>query len=262
MSKLLFKYYSPNALTDEYIDTLKSQQFWFGTNRIQNDPYDLVGADEFFNNYIGKNILQYINDHDGNVQLMRNHIMQFASCSFSRVATDRLMWAHYAQSFSGFCLAFSFEEKAPLNIVTYVDKYPITGQNFSNSIDLNIVEILNAWIKNPQPTIINKLVTYLASIKSQEWVYEQEERLIDIVPTKSVGRNMPWTKYHAKVNKIIFGSNFQHQNHGGLMCNMLANWRLCKTDLYQIRTNALMHFEINMSPLSPTVINKYYSQLP
>lgn len=261
MNRILYKYYSPNALSEKYIATLNDKQFWFGGNKIQNDPYDLIGVNEFFNTYFGQNIIKYVKDKNGDTHLLRNQILQFASCSFSRVATERLMWAHYANSYEGFCVAYSFSENAPLKTIIYQDKYPIRGLVFTNNVDLNIKSILEEWIRSPKIDTIKQLIIYLSSIKSQEWVYEQEVRLVDIIPSASNGVNFPWSNYDCYALDIIFGSRFQHNLYGARMYNILSKWNISQSHLFEISTNALEHFEINLIPLSKQIINQYY-QLP
>lgn len=263
MSKVLYKYYSSDYLVDtQKLSTLQNMQFWFGGNKIQNDPYDLIGANDFLHkSYVGRNLMKYITSKSGKVDLFKNQVNQFASCSFSRVSTERLMWAHYADSYKGFCVAYQFDLPELLHNVIYLDKFPVSGLSYNHNGQIySIEQILDEWLSNNNINTIAELITSFATIKSQEWVYEQEERLIEKIKKES-GDNFNWSKYHASPKYIIFGSRFDYKRNGKQMSQILSKWKMSKSELFSIKTEALEHFDISVENLDTSTISKYFNLL-
>lgn len=265
MKHILYKHYSPSALEEDKIMTLIDKQFWFGGNKIQNDPYDLLGANNFINSYAAIKILEYVRRIDfGKLNLLKLHLRQFASCSFTRVATDRLMWAHYSQSYQGFCVAYSFKDEDCLQTVIYRDKYPILKINentigFGNDeFDFQIEELIREWIKEDNIDTIKKLINFLGSIKSQEWVYEQEERIIENIKEGKNGAKFSWDSYGANAEFIIFGNRFNHKDKNKEILQILNSWNLDRTKLFEISTKSLQNFDLTIAKLDSNTINKYY----
>lgn len=267
MEKLLYKYYSTASLL-EHLDVLLDGKFWFGSHEVLNDPYDLLGANNLFNNFFIKQILGMV-PKDRRKEF-RLQLKQFVSCSFSRVSSDRLMWAHYS-THQGFCVAYKFEDINQLHVVNYMDQFPSipitniekTYIQTENTIDLNIEMIIKNWIQNPFVKNMNQLAIYLATIKSQEWAYEQEERLVEQIASSSLkGEALFWNQFRAYPQYVILGVKFFDNDkmsfsriHG--MREFLLKWHFDKSKVFQISTNSLKHFVLNIHPLD----RKYFLRL-
>ncbi len=271
MEKILYKYYSPNALGENQIGTLVNKQFWFGGNSIQNDPYDLLGANNFVNSYVGSKLASYLNKTNiaskQEIEVFKNQLKQFVSCSFSRVATDRLMWAHYSQSYQGFCIAYSFDKDSDLQPVVYKDQYPMVKiypekkEIEIEGVDIQISECLEQWMMTRDPKVLFELIKLLVSIKSQEWVYEQEERIVEILEDGN-GANFSWEKYSAQPRYLIFGTKFNHKAYSNHVLNFLNIWTFRQSQLLEVATQSLQHFDISIKQLNSSTMSKYYHALP
>jgi len=90
--------------------------------------------------------------------------------SLSKTALNILMWSHYAQFHKGFVLEFRTPNKGYHDETQYVrdrlTPFPIT-------YDISR-PVLNLFIEKPYDLIQKTLLT-----KSEDWIYEEEERVID-----------------------------------------------------------------------------------
>ncbi|WP_331347148.1 DUF2971 domain-containing protein [Cellvibrio sp. UBA7661] len=114
-------------------------------------------------------------------------------CFFSGAPLHPLMWAHYANNHTGFCIEYNFEDQTretPLYEVDYSTK----------SVQLSIDELLLC----PQQAFTRLLTT-----KSSEWQYEKEFRLIylNAVPSYKNGTTIQRPKTIIP-SKLITGDKF------------------------------------------------------
>lgn len=269
----LYKYYSIKYLTD-YFATLQNRQFYFSSVEQLNDPFDLYGGRCIIGQYqLVRHWLNVIYDviseqnsvakedisryTTGVLLTFLQTFVQYASCSFSRVPLERLMWAHYADSHRGFCLEFEFpDDTTELQKVLYVDRLPYAApvkskietdidadlklntahylergyflnqnSSFFTECSTAIEEMLHnkdkskyingvmkLWKSKEKEHVMNwlysvspitetfvdeKLIRSLLCLKSQEWCYEQEERLITKHSLNQTGILKDWGRmYH------------------------------------------------------------------
>lgn len=92
---------------------------------------------------------------------------------FSKVNDSILMWAHYADSFSGVCIEYEVENKS-FKEVTYSDKVPILKE--CDGIQYGFAGKLLRSIKSDELGA-DKMFDYYF-VKSKEWEYEQEVRVV------------------------------------------------------------------------------------
>ena len=114
--------------------------------------------DNVFSKQLINNITEIINTE------RENFLKKRGVCCFSGTNNNLLMWAHYASSFTGYCLEFNtkFEPFSNVEKVYYSPNIPC----------INIVDFL----VKPNEKIINQL--YLS--KADCWKYENEWRLINM----------------------------------------------------------------------------------
>ncbi|WP_138482143.1 DUF2971 domain-containing protein [Dyadobacter bucti] len=152
LPKKLYKYFRPN---DNAIKALSNQYLWHPAPQQLNDPYDsqigwigemALGEDTFFS------------------VLNQNLATNLKICSLSEKNDSLLMWSHYSQDHTGFCVEYDFTDSSwqpfPMEL------YPV---HYSNEIlDLKSCQDLRLNIYN---------IAILASIaKHTDWEYEQEWR--------------------------------------------------------------------------------------
>ncbi|MBN3348292.1 hypothetical protein CF050_15760 [Clostridium botulinum] len=212
--KKLYKY---RMFNDSSIENLKNNTLWFNLPKNFNDPYDFgvfmsndgiirynINKDKEFKEIYDKymeiykenstilksmgDIVNPIIDNDkGKLKQMfedfRDHI---CICSLSEVNDSLLMWSHYTNSHSGFCIEYDFTQInnvcSELHPVFYDNKIiDITQYYKYKNQDLFKVAILN---------------------KSTEWSYENEWRIVEYNSiTEGMSINVP------KPIALYFGCN-------------------------------------------------------
>ncbi len=254
---LLYKYYSSQK---HNFEAVKERKFWFSTQKMLNDPYDLYSGisllklpsttDVSIKKRIREILIGSVKVDETNVDSILSRvekdIQSYASCSFTTNPIDRLMWAHYANSYSGFCICIEvdddmidggYSQTNKWHRVMYMDQMPqaligqrtkrletTKGEDFSfdsshkrqeNSPNyysrycelIGLEDALRSYIHKSD---LSKYIIQMLCIKAQEWVYEQEFRLITTVdaPSSAGGVLLPWNEC-IKLKEIILGNNMQ-----------------------------------------------------
>ena len=224
---MIYKYYSP---TDYAYDALEKGYLFFNKVSRQNDPSDasfkLLQAD-----YIKDSIKQVL-PADAE-EIMKS----YATCSFSKVKSNKHMWAFYAKEYSGFVIGYDenklkniseeYLARIPMIEVTYSDN-PITDDTFGNTFtikNLSEPENKNTYCYTDCMTdikAVEALFLYMCSLKEKEvWSMEEEVRLIigqDVINRKDdlekkgivysdTGYKIPIPK--GCVKEIILGHNYK-----------------------------------------------------
>lgn len=112
-------------------------------------------------------------------------------CSFSTNPCSMLMWAHYSKYHSGFCIAYDFKSLGVGHHLTR-QLYPV---EYSESI-FDLTKIINKTMD--KMISINPLyINQSALIKSKEWDYEKEWRLVfgNYLIKKSQSISVPKPKF-------------------------------------------------------------------
>lgn len=326
---ILYKYYSTKYLTD-YFSTLQNRQFYFSSVAQLNDPFDLYGGRCIIGQYqLVRHWLNVIYDviseqnsvakedisryTTGVLLTFLQTFVQYASCSFSRVPLERLMWAHYADSHRGFCLEFEFpDDTTELQKVLYVDRLPyaapvkskietdidadlkrntaryLRNEYFLQQNSLSFIEdlsymgkilhsktnskseyigdvmdlwksttqakrkekeqIMNRLYSTPPITetfVDEKLTRSLLCFKSQEWCYEQEERLITKLSLNKAGIPKDWGQDVA-LRKIILGCRFDTKPANNMMKRIRQLQQQHHAELYRVNATNIENFELSM----------------
>ena len=328
---IVYKYYSPYALSEERFPTLQNRQFYFSSVEQLNDPFDLYGDRCIIGQYqlvrhwlnVIYDVISKTNSVDKEdiknryatsvfLTLLRTSF-QYASCSFSRVPLERLMWAHYADSHRGFCLEFAFpDDTTELQKVLYVDRLPYATSARSKietdiDADLNrniarylesgyflkqdslffiedlpymgkilhsktnskseyIGAVMDLWTSTTQAkckekeqfmnwlystppiteTFVNeKLIRSLLCLKSQEWCYEQEERLITKLSLEQTGISKDWGQ-NVALRKIILGCRFDTKPANDMMKRIKQLQQQHHAELYRVNATNIENFELSI----------------
>ncbi|MBR1786377.1 MAG: DUF2971 domain-containing protein [Paludibacteraceae bacterium] len=238
---ILYKYYSPKPYN---FCSVCEGKLWFATNKLLNDPYDLYSGMSIveipfkrFNhlsNYITKTI-----SNTKQSEVFLAVIKSYASCSFSINPIDRLMWAHYADGYKGFCVGYEVKEQNNFfHKVIYCDQqlplYQQKNIRYLPDFNSHIDDIVNNWrkefnnindfdidikkglsmdhIKRYSNEYLTSFLTHLMCIKAQEWCYEQEIRLIKQIDYKKVGELISIDNFSLIPKEIIIGNRFNQEN--------------------------------------------------
>jgi hypothetical protein len=102
-------------------------------------------------------------DYRAVLQSIRDNKSDIGICSFSEVRNHELMWAHYADQFSGICISYSLSK--------LLKALP------------NSVEFVRMYYNETEPTIYrtrkdpNQIAKMILSYKNHRWLYEREWRM-------------------------------------------------------------------------------------
>ena len=113
------------------------------------------------------------------------------SC-FSETYKSKLMWGHYANSYTGYCLEYDFTRigdemfRRGINKVIYSNIRP-RREDFKNDYDYTIAVL---------------------ATKSEEWSYEKEWRLNNVLPyDMAINKNYPIYFVKEAITAIYLGCN-------------------------------------------------------
>lgn len=224
----LYKYYSPQEYN---FDAVENKKLWISANKKLNDPYDLYSGRIMLQSNFSKSrtfkhkltsAVSALNKEFRLYDSLFQYIEQFATCSFTRSCINRLMWAHYADSFKGFCVGYElddykFTSDNKWQNVTYVDQIPEgiienKKNNKSNeALFKSIVESISHIKEGPFFSEIDEWIYKLLSYKAYAWCYEQEVRYIGQLGFHQEGALIDLPS-NMKLSEIIIGSDFDFNN--------------------------------------------------
>lgn len=160
------------------LSSLSENYLYFSTPEQLNDPFDVAS--------------ESLEKQFKNLKLNKS---DFKLCSLSQINDNKLMWSHYTQEYSGICVGYKF-----LYLPSYVGKSKVKYQN-TNLAEKDIFnDILDYW-----------------TVKSEDWEYEQEVRLLHygdeqkIHYTFDVSEAIKKNIIALQIESITFGLKFQHE---------------------------------------------------
>ena len=114
-------------------------------------------------------------------QLNEMMTKSFGILSLSEIADDQLMWAHYAQCHEGFVLGLDSE-------------HPSFNEQKSPSDELRYLRMVRYQKNCPQYSPLNASGVDLFLIKSIQWEYEKEWRIIrDLSDAEEILKSQPYS---------------------------------------------------------------------
>lgn len=128
----------------------------------------------------------------------RGLIENLGVCSLSKIATNILMWSHYADHHKGFVVELRISTEAPYDLLVPIMPFPVEYQEDRPFID---------WAKK------GDVVKYFLT-KSSDWKYEEEERIL----TTSEGP----------------GIHAYSRSH--FLCSVIAGAKISKADLAHLES--------------------------
>jgi len=181
LSKGALFFASPNSLNDLFEMKIDLNVSFKDEEELFNFIKNLLGDAsliEDIKNEMGSKVVDMLNEVDFNyfkqnvnfestiksiivevAKVRQRDIEELGICCFASSSQNKLMWAHYTDDNSGFCVQFKRDSWLSKCLeVKYLDEYP----------KINIIDVLN----NP------KLYLDLIYSKSSEWKYEKEYRAI------------------------------------------------------------------------------------
>ncbi len=121
------------------LSSLANDYLYFSSPDKLNDPFDV--ASESLENQFNNLEINKIN---------------FKTCSLSQNRNNKLMWSHYTDEHTGLCVGYKI-----LYLPSYVGKYEVEYKN----------------VNLDEKDIFKSIIDYW-TVKSEDWEYEQEVRLL------------------------------------------------------------------------------------
>lgn len=180
----LFKYFQVN---DYSLDSLRKGKLWLSHPKHFNDPYDCLFSLDFVEwrkssedwmrkafdkNYSRpKDFMSYAPMKTWVTKVLEKEANELLAnvgvCSLTSNQYNLLLWAHYANNHKGFCVEYRVNEesefKKSLRKVVYENEYP--------QIRLKEFAVKNFHERNDW-------AFYMATVKANDWKYEDEWRLV------------------------------------------------------------------------------------
>ena len=142
-------------------------------------------------------------------KLKENVNKQFAITCFSKVSNSILMWSHYSNKHTGFCVEYNFEKCR--NWDALINLLPVLYSVERPSLPIGLFDF-----SNPQEIKLNNILNYIPELtmlllsKSNDWDYEKEWRIINFQSQLIDGHLLD---LHT-VSHIYLGANISKENEG------------------------------------------------
>lgn len=175
----LYKYVS---YSERSLSILINKQIWCPKAKSLNDPFE-------FHFDLTQDSIGGIPIDQTSLENAKKDVKEMPVICFSEVNDDILMWSHYTQGHTGFCI--EFERKEDNDLGMWDSCAPIV-YNSDNQV----------LIFTPQQLKNSESFTKIATSKSPYWGYEKEWRLIahHDLADKLIPLPVP-------ISRIIFGCN-------------------------------------------------------
>ncbi|MDX4050418.1 tetratricopeptide repeat protein [Aliarcobacter skirrowii] len=185
------------------LSSLTENYLYFASPNKLNDPFDVASLS--------------LEKQFENLEINKE---RFKTCSLSKINDNKLMWSHYAKEHTGICIGYKF-----LYLPNYIGKEKVLYK------DTNI----------PEKDIFKSIMDYWR-IKSEDWEYEQEIRLLHYGEKGKI--NYTFDKNEAFQKNIIglqivsisFGLRFKEFNIIKPIIKEIERKQKTKIDIFQAKT--------------------------
>lgn len=186
------------------------------------------------------------------IEYAKNRFSKFVSdskvCCFAQdkllteesALTSRLMWSHYANGLRGFCIEYDRKKLIEGLYKTLGYKPLYTSIEYGKLKKHRAEELLFGSAKSINETGLPAGIGSIATMKSDDWAYENEFRL--------VVENLSLIEIHSEaIRSITIGEKMDKHKVNTLLSIIKSNERIqCKLNRAIIDTNS---FEIKIKPL-------------
>jgi hypothetical protein len=170
--------YKYQSFSMNALSSLSNSYLYFATPDQLNDPFDIT-------------FTPLETQFDG-LEVNRN---DFKVCSLSKSNDNKLMWSHYTEDHTGICIGYKF-----LYLPNYVGKKEAKYEN----------TILD------EKSIFKNIIDYW-TVKSEDWMYEEEVRLLHYGNTQKISYTFNINEatekdiIALKIKSIYLGLKFQEK---------------------------------------------------
>jgi len=159
---------------------------------------------------------------------IKDRLSKIRAACFSEDPLNILMWSHYANSHTGFCVEYDFKkllsevrlQNADLHKVVYQEKIPIIPKKDIDNKDAQIEAVIR---------------------KSPEWEYEKEWRVIS---TGNVGKIKNLTKC---ITRVIIGCEGEYFSPEAVELKKFCDREGIETEILYLR-KSLINFKLEEDP--------------
>ncbi|HEO1801006.1 TPA: DUF2971 domain-containing protein [Acinetobacter baumannii] len=176
-----------------------------------------------------------------------NFLKQIFICSFSEKYDSVLMWAHYSNNHSGFCIEYDLSKVPVMNHFRNF-LYPVIYDSELFDISDLIAQ------KNDENEYSNLYMLQAIIRKSPDWAYEHEWRVIHPFGTLTKAQCLPTPKPSA----ILLGSNFFKELNKSSVSLALELTEYCEKEQIpvQMTKNSFQKYQLVRESISYSEIYK------
>ncbi|MNQ31608.1 hypothetical protein D3C85_449850 [compost metagenome] len=175
---LVYKYRGGNdEIFNRDLDSLEQNYYWSASLESLNDTQEnMISSDifikqsNFISRFFGKKSNQALLSVHEALETFLSHNKRVGIYSLSRSFNDELLWSHYANSHSGFCVEYELEKLLTNHVLEKRYSFPVVYNNSPS--ELNFRDIALA---SNNDNLIQKAFGY----KSKKWEYEKEYRIVN-----------------------------------------------------------------------------------
>lgn len=175
---------------------LRNGEIWFSAKDNLNDPFE-------FEHLMLKTATPEAQKYYNDKQLELEMFCLTAS------PLNKLMWSHYADSYSGYCVEYRVENKGRIYPVIYDDSLPDMSECYQRFFDQRDSLSISSFGSDEISKDIIRLNYPLLS-KDEYWAYEEEYRIIDSIQvgeSPAKGHIRRAKDYGLFLSAVIVGAN-------------------------------------------------------
>ncbi|MGG3998757.1 DUF2971 domain-containing protein [Anoxybacillus kestanbolensis] len=189
-------------IPEDELKNLEQKQFVDVFKYILSLDKNLQGRSKEISEFAEAVIELIEEEHNKQVQSMTEKMQQgmLISC-FSEIHDSILMWSHYANNHTGFCLEYNFKKQGVDSVLTRLLQPVIYSDQM-----FDMTNYLKQALKN-RYNFNNLISTYAAIVKSTEWSYEKEWRIV-LPLGEGKGFNRPFFQPEA----VYLGTRMSREN--------------------------------------------------
>lgn len=173
---IIHKLYKYVRVYDHSLDILKTKRIWFSTAETLNDPFE-------FSFHLSEMHINGFPINEASLETSIRDMKQLGVLSLSEINDNILMWSHYSESHTGFCIEFERTDSNELGKWDYC--MPVLYDD--NLPTLKPIELGD-----------KKVVSKILTTKSELWSYEREWRIL-------VGKGNQTYPLPGNITGIVFG---------------------------------------------------------
>ena len=205
----MVKLYKYSSINNKLLNSLKESYIYFSNPSNFNDPFDCSFKSYFINkkngyinyleeiiydnelniNFSSDDLVEYLDNYLKRNPLSENILKMnlYGIACFTKMRDNILLWSHYANSHTGICLEYEFNNDNSFSIkhqiqdeLEFDEYYDLNHKGFTLiNVDYHRKNLIPKYtVDKDESKSIDALRVF--STKSYDWKYEQEVRAINL----------------------------------------------------------------------------------